>query len=97
VPQQKQAKRFYVSGRVQGVGYRYFVHRSAERLGLTGYVRNLLDGRVEVYAVGSDAQLSAFLAELRRGPRHAAVERVVEDDVPLETAFSAGFAIESDG
>ena len=49
------AKRFHVSGRVQGVGFRYFVERVALRLGIAGYVSNLPDGRVEVYALSSPA------------------------------------------
>src|SRR3984957_4662327 len=73
VSDQKRAMRMFVSGRVQGVGYRQFVHGVAKRMGVAGYVRNLADGRVEVYAIGSDAQLRALLAELRRGPRHAIV------------------------
>jgi acylphosphatase len=49
----KQAKRFLVSGFVQGVGFRYFTENRAKRLGISGYVRNLRDGRVEAYAIGT--------------------------------------------
>ena len=49
----KQAKRYFVSGMVQGVGYRYFTQAAAEKLRVTGFVRNLSDGRVEVFAVGT--------------------------------------------
>src|SRR5581483_6235688 len=52
------AKRWLIRGRVQGVGFRYFAQRAAQGLGLTGYVRNLDDGRVEVYAAGADDKLS---------------------------------------
>jgi len=52
------ARRWWVRGRVQGVGYRYFAQKAATGLGLTGYARNLDDGRVEVYAVGTEEKLS---------------------------------------
>jgi acylphosphatase len=96
VSDQKQAKRIYVSGRVQGVGYRYFVHHAAEQIGITGYVRNLADGRVEVYAVGTPAQLRALLGELRRGPRHAIVEQISEADAEVTPAYASHFSIEHD-
>jgi acylphosphatase len=92
--QAKQARRFYVSGQVQGVGYRYFARDAAEKIGLGGYVRNLLDGRVEVYAIGSRAQLDALVADLRRGPRHAFVEDVRIEDVELFADFAFSFTIE---
>jgi acylphosphatase len=74
----RQAARLHViiSGRVQGVAYRYFAEKRAVPLGLTGWVRNLYDGRVEVVAEGERANLDIFLAELRRGPRLAQVEDV---------------------
>src|SRR5947207_15257661 len=53
VSEPKQAKRYFVSGNVQGVGFRFFTLRAAERMNLTGYARNLPDGRVEAYAVGT--------------------------------------------
>jgi len=96
VSEQKQARRFYVSGRVQGVGYRYFACRAAERHGVPGYARNLPDERVEVYAIGSEAQLQALLAELRRGPRHASVEAVAETEAELLPQFASHFSIEQD-
>lgn len=94
--EQKLAKRFYVSGRVQGVGYRFFACRVAEQQGVAGYARNLRDGRVEVYAIGSEAQLRALLAELRRGPRHAFVEEVSEADAELLPQFASHFSIDQD-
>ena len=63
-----------LSGRVQGVAYRYFAEKRASSLGLLGWVRNLFDGRVEVVAEGERAVLESFLAELRKGPRLALVE-----------------------
>lgn len=92
-----QAKRFYVSGRVQGVGYRFFAERTAGSLGIGGYVRNLHDGRVEVYAIGSAEQLGALQRALRRGPRMAEVEQVDQEDADYLRKYSNGFFIESDG
>lgn len=63
-----------ISGRVQGVAYRYFAEKWAVSLGLTGWVRNLDDGRVEVLAEGDRVSLELFLGELRKGPRLAMVE-----------------------
>ena len=57
---------FHVEGMVQGVGFRYFVLRSAQKLGLTGWVRNRYDGRVEVMAEGTLTSLNRLLQELRR-------------------------------
>jgi len=91
---QKQAKRFLVSGRVQGVGYRYFAHTAAAQLGVTGYVKNLPDGRVEAYAIGTEPQLEAFVTELRRGPRHSAVHRIDEADANVMDTFTSRFSID---
>jgi len=91
-----EAKRFYVSGRVQGVGYRFFAERMAGGLGVGGYVRNLYDGRVEVYAIGSTEQLDALRSALQRGPRMADVEQVDEEDADFLRKYSNGFFIESD-
>ena len=91
-----QAKRFFVSGRVQGVGFRFYAERTASRLGASGYARNLFDGRVEVYAIGSAEQLEALQTALRRGPRMAEVDRVDEQDAEILVQYSNGFSIESD-
>jgi acylphosphatase len=91
-----QAKRFYVSGRVQGVGFRFFTERIAESLGVSGYVRNLLDGRVEVYAMGSAEQMDALRDALRRGPRMAAVHRVDEHDAEALRSHQNIFCIKRD-
>jgi acylphosphatase len=79
----EEARRWYVRGRVQGVGYRNFAQRAAAELGLTGYTRNLDDGRVEVYAVGAPPQLSAFAGLLHRGPRWADVRGVDEQEAAI--------------
>jgi acylphosphatase len=90
------AKRFYVSGAVQGVGFRFFVEDVAAKLGIAGYVKNLFDGRVEVYAIGSADQLEALKRALERGPRMARVEQVTESDAEILSEFSHGFTIEHD-
>ncbi len=70
----------YVEGVVQGVGFRYFTKKVAKELGVTGYVKNLPDGRVFVVAEGDENQLEKFISSIRRGPRLAIVKniRVVE-------------------
>ena len=74
------ARRYYVSGEVQGVGYRYFAQRAARNLGLQGYARNLDDGRVEVVAIGPSRHLEDFEGELRLGPPHARVRGVAVEE-----------------
>lgn len=69
-------KRIYVSGRVQGVGYRDWVVRTAQRTGLTGWVRNLKDGRVEILATGEDEALAALIEGAQEGPPLARVDHV---------------------
>jgi acylphosphatase len=91
-----RSKRYYVSGTVQGVGFRYFVERAARQLELVGYVRNLHDGRVEVYAIGPLASLAVLRGELERGPHGALVSRVEEEEAPFESQFSKTFSIEYD-
>ena len=74
-------RRYVVAGLVQGVGFRWYAARNARGLGLTGYARNLDDGRVEVVATGNDvATLARFEALLRTGPAHARVDSVEAQD-----------------
>jgi acylphosphatase len=80
---------------VQGVGFRFFARRHATRLGLSGYARNLADGRVEVYAVGTTELLHSLAAELARGPNVASVERVEEEAAEVLEQHSRGFSIET--
>jgi acylphosphatase len=91
-----QAKRFFVSGLVQGVGFRFYAQRAAARLGLSGCAKNLRDGRVEIYAVGSAAALAALRSDLERGPRGAEVTGVAEQDAAVESRYTSGFVIEHD-
>jgi acylphosphatase len=78
------ARLYRVHGRVQGVGYRDYTQRVAAGLGLTGYVRNLDDGAVEVYAAGSAQQLSDLAAALHTGPRFSGVRGVEEQEAALK-------------
>ena len=73
-----EARRFLVRGRVQGVGFRWFVEREAHVLGIAGWVRNNTDGSVEVLAMGSRDQLLGLRSRLRSGPRAARVDDVEE-------------------
>ena len=91
-----QAKRFFVSGRVQGVGFRFFAERTAASLGVGGYVKNLFDGRVEVYAIGEAQQLDALRSALLRGSRMASVDRVDEQDADVLLKYANMFTIEHD-
>jgi acylphosphatase len=85
------ARRFVVSGRVQGVGFRYFTQDTALREGVTGWVRNLPDGRVEALLEGDADAVTRVERAVRKGPRGARVDRVyVDDEDPsgLYTTFS---------
>jgi acylphosphatase len=73
-----QARRFIVRGRVQGVGFRWFVEREAHLLGIAGWVRNNPDSSVEVLAMGTRDQLAGLRSRLREGPRAARVDDVEE-------------------
>jgi len=88
------ARRFFVSGSVQGVGFRYFTQRAASHLGVCGFVRNLRDGRVEVFAVGPADVLAALKSELERGPRGAFVSGIAEETAAFDSRYAAGFVVE---
>lgn len=74
----KVARHYLVSGEVQGVGFRYFTQRVAACHQVTGFVRNLADGRVEVHAEGTPESIEGFKHDLAAGPQHARVEQVEE-------------------
>jgi acylphosphatase len=79
------ARRYLVRGRVQGVGFRWFVEREANTLGIAGWVRNRPDGTVEILAEGTREQLSSLHSRLRQGPRASRVDEVEVDEVqPVE-------------
>jgi acylphosphatase len=85
----KKAKKFLVKGNVQGVGYRYFTILVAEKIGVNGYVRNLYNGNVEVYAIGTEEQLDELKNKLETGPSHAYVEEVVEEYTAIDETYSS--------
>ncbi len=78
-----QTRRYLISGRVQGVGFRWFVEREAALIGVTGWVRNCENGDVEVMATGNGEQHSSLRRKLRQGPRAARVDGVHESAAPL--------------
>ena len=80
----------FVSGRVQGVGFRYFVMRHAQAENICGYVRNLNDGRVEFFLQGTSGSVSTVLGKIRRGPDYARVSELQLEDcdvIPGLTEF----------
>ena len=83
------ARRVVISGRVQRVGYRDWMVREAERLGVVGWVRNRADGSVEALVAGDVAAVQALLSACRRGPRFARVDAIAEEfaEAPAEPAF----------
>ncbi len=86
---------FLVRGRVQGVGFRWFVQREAAALELSGWVRNTEDGHVEVVASGAPGVLDALRQALRRGPRGSRVDAVIEHELdPKEGESLGAFSIE---
>jgi acylphosphatase len=87
----KKASRFFVTGLVQGVGFRFFAVAEAERLGITGYVRNRRDGRVEAYAIGTPEQLAQFRARLEKGPRLSSVKFVAEEPAEIDSQYASDF------
>ena len=87
------ARRFFISGDVQGVGYRFFSQRAAARHQIVGYVKNLADGRVEALAEGGPSQVEAFKHDLATGPRFGHVESVEELNLDPSGTYSS-FRIE---
>jgi acylphosphatase len=88
----RAARRFLISGHVQGVGFRYFTQDAARRDGLHGFVRNHDDGTVEAVAEGESEALERFERAIRRGPSRSRIEQVVVDEIePAQSA--SGFEI----
>ena len=86
------ARRYLVNGRVQGVGFRFFVSEAAEREGLHGWVRNLADGSVEASVEGDREALDRFELRLRQGPRLSRIDHVLVTDTGA-TGHDTGFSI----
>jgi acylphosphatase len=84
----KIAKKFLITGRVHGVGFRYFAERWASQLGICGYVKNLWDGSVEVYAIGNAMAIEELKRQLAEGPRSARVAGISESDEPLDKRYN---------
>ena len=89
----KVARKMYVSGLVQGVGYRFFAQRAAARHQITGYVKNLADGRVEAWVEGAPERVEAFKSELATGPAFAVVAQIEEINLDPTNSY-ASFRIE---
>ncbi|MGD9486860.1 MAG: acylphosphatase [Calditrichaceae bacterium] len=83
----KIAMRAFVKGRVQGIGYRWFAREQADELNLTGYVRNLPNGEVEVFVEGDQAKIIDYLGKLRKGPPMATVTELEINQYPYENRF----------
>ena len=89
-----EIRHIFIEGRVQGVGYRDFVRRHAQRLGIKGWVRNRADGSVEAHIVGALADVEALFAELRKGPPHARVVNLRFGDFdPRDAKIVEGFTV----
>lgn len=86
---EQRGVRLLVSGRVQGVGFRWFIRRAALGLGLAGRVRNLPDGRVEVEAMGDPESLARLEQEVRRGPSGSSVDRIEKAEIAADPAWKA--------
>ena len=87
------ARRFFISGEVQGVGFRFFAQRSSARHQIKGFVKNCDDGRVEVWAEGQPKAVEAFRNDLNAGPTHARVTNV-EEIVVEPSGLYSNFRIE---
>ena len=84
----KVARKFLVTGEVQGVGYRFFAQRVAARHQVVGYVKNLADGSVEAHAEGTADNVEAFKHDLATGPEYAQVAQVEEINLEPSGAYS---------
>ena len=78
---EQEVRHFLVKGRVQGVGFRWFVHREAAEIGLRGWVKNTEDGNVEVVASGDPEQLAELRAALKQGSRGSRVDAIIEHEL----------------
>ncbi len=88
-----ERRRVLFSGRVQGVGFRFFVQHTGNRLGVVGNVRNCPDGTVEIVVEGSDRKIAEFIRQVEKGPSLARVQRVDVVDIPVQGTFGT-FQIE---
>src|ERR1700743_183414 len=89
-----ETQHLLITGRVQGVSFRFFTKTQAEAYGIFGWVRNLTDGRVEALAQGSHESLEQLLAAVKRGPSRANVENVVQKTVTVKDRFNTFTIVE---
>jgi len=87
------AAQILVKGRVQGVGFRWFAMREAERLGITGYVKNLANGHVEIYAEGERDIVQHFKQIISRGPSYGRVDELDFSEMPFQDKYR-NFSVE---
>jgi acylphosphatase len=90
----KVARKYLISGRVQGVGFRFFAEHWANQLGISGYVKNCWDGTVEAYAIGDAAVLEEFKSHLAEGPQSARVDGIQESEEQVNSRYKR-FVVES--
>jgi acylphosphatase len=89
----KKVKHIRISGRVQGVGFRYFTYKKAQEYGITGWVKNCKDGSVEVLIAGEGPSIEKMMIAIRNGPSMAHVDRITELDSEIKSAESDSFQI----
>jgi len=89
-------RHYYILGRVQGVFYRSYVKQQARRLGITGWARNLSDGRVEVLACGETLTLQQFEDQLKKGSDFAEVTQIISTPIPTDDKIGQNFVIRTD-
>jgi acylphosphatase len=82
-----------VSGKVQGVGFRFFAQRKAVQYGINGWVRNLDDGSVEIRAMGDKKQMDSFMRDLKRGNPFSAIDHMQVDELDGQGGLSSSFKI----
>lgn len=85
----KIAKKYNIKGQVQGVGFRYFTTHLANRIGVYGYVKNLWDGSVEVYAIGTEQQLATLKSGLSKGPSYSYIQNIIEEDMQVNPDYNS--------
>lgn len=83
----RNCKKYIISGLVQGVGYRYFAYKAAEKYGIVGYAKNLYDGTVEIIAEGDVDKLQLFKSDLMQGPSRSRVEKIIEENCLLPADY----------
>jgi acylphosphatase len=86
----RRTVRLRITGRVQGVGYRIWAERTANRLGISGWVRNRSDGAVELMATGAEAAVASLIEACQQGPRAAVVTDIAIEDAEVDSSVGFG-------